>query len=46
MGSFNRFGNMSPPPELLRRSYLMYEEPFHIVGNVYCRKYLVLLSSD
>lgn len=26
---------MSPPPELLRRSYLMYEEPFHIVGNVY-----------
>lgn len=35
MGSFNRFGNMSPPPELLRRSYLMYEEPFHIVGNVY-----------
>lgn len=35
MESFNRFGNMSPPPELLRRSYLMYEEPFHIVGNVY-----------
>ncbi|WP_434310098.1 MBL fold metallo-hydrolase [Hominifimenecus sp. rT4P-3] len=35
MSNFNRFGNMSPPPELMRRSYLMAEEPFHIVGNVY-----------
>lgn len=35
MGNFNRFGNMSPPPEIMRRSYLMAEDPFHIVGNVY-----------
>ena len=35
MSNFNRFGNMSPPEEIMRRSYLMAEDPFHMVGNVY-----------
>ena len=35
MANFNRFGNMSPPEEIMKRSYLMAEEPFHIVGNTY-----------
>lgn len=35
MKNFNRFGNMTPPPEVLRRSYLMAEEPFQIYGNLY-----------
>ncbi|MCD8076786.1 MAG: MBL fold metallo-hydrolase [Lachnospiraceae bacterium] len=35
MGKFNRFGNMSPPEEVMRRSYLMAEEPFQIYGNLY-----------
>lgn len=30
MSNFNRFGNMSPPEEIMRRS-----DPFHMVGNVY-----------
>lgn len=35
MSNFNRFGNMMPPEEMMRRSYLMAENPFPIVGNVY-----------
>lgn len=35
MGNFNRFGNMNPPAEVMRRSYLMAEEPFCIYGNLY-----------
>lgn len=34
-GKFQRFGNMFPPEEVMRRSYLMAEEPFQIYGNLY-----------
>lgn len=33
--NFRRFGNMFPPEEVMRRSYLMAEEPFRIYGNLY-----------
>lgn len=35
MAGFNRFGNMMPPDEVMRRSYLLAEEPFPIYGNLY-----------
>ena len=35
MGNFNRFGNMFPPDEVMKRSYLLAEEPFRIYGNLY-----------
>lgn len=35
MGKFNRFGNMTPTPEMLARSYVLAEEPFKIAGNLY-----------
>ena len=45
--SFNRFGNMMPPDEVMTRSYLMAEEPFQIygtlyfVGNTWCSSHLI-----
>ena len=33
--NFNRFGNMNPSTEQYSRSYLLMEEPFKIVGNIY-----------
>lgn len=32
---WNRFGNMTPPEEMMRRSYLLAEKPFCIYGNLY-----------
>ena len=33
--NFNRFGNMNPSEEMYMRNYLMAEEPFKIIGNLY-----------
>jgi metallo-beta-lactamase class B len=33
--AFNRFGNMNPSNEMYMRNYLMAEEPFKIIGNLY-----------
>lgn len=35
MSKFNRFGNMTPPEEMMKRPYLIAEEPFKIAGNLY-----------
>lgn len=32
---FNRFGNMMPPEEAVRRPYLIDRDPFCILGNLY-----------
>lgn len=47
MESFNRFGNMFPPPEKIKRPYLLWREPFCItdnlffVGNEWCSSHLI-----
>lgn len=47
MKHFNRFGNMMPSKEYIKRSYLMSEKPFRIagnlyyVGNVWCSSHLI-----
>ena len=35
MASFNRFGNMSPTPEINKNNFLLAEKPFNIAGNIY-----------
>ena len=35
MGKINRFGNMFPPEEKMRRPYLLWRKPFRIAGNLY-----------
>lgn len=35
MKNLDRFGNMMPPEEYIKRSYLMAEKPFRIAGNLY-----------
>lgn len=35
MEDFNRFGNMMPPQEYMKRPYLMNREAFRIAGNLY-----------
>lgn len=35
MEDFNRFGNMMPPTEYMKRPYLMNRDAFRIAGNLY-----------
>ena len=35
MATFNRFGNMSPTPEINANNFLLAEKPFKIIGNIY-----------